>query len=63
MTKVKIFEMKCSDNIEISEENEWECGGEIGFHFSYEAKAGGVLPNEEARKLAEHIIKVLDKTT
>lgn len=53
--------MKGSDNIEISEENMWQCGGKTGFHFSYEKRAGGVLPNDEARKLAEHILKVLNE--
>lgn len=60
MTSVKIFEIQGSDNIEISEENTWQCGGKIGFHFSYEKRVGGVLSNEEARKLAEHILKVLN---
>lgn len=60
MTKVKIFKMQGSDNLEISEENTWQCGGEVGFHFSYEKECGGVLSNEEARKLAEHILKVLN---
>jgi len=55
------FDVVGAGNIQISKSAEYQCGGKIGFSFGVEwgthGYTGGVLSQEEAVKLAEHILK------
>ena len=57
------FRVNGAGKIQITDDCQYRCGGEEGFSFGVEwgkhGFAGGVLPKEEARKLAEHILNAL----
>ena len=49
----------------ISDNCDGRCGGKTGFHLGVTwgkyGEAGGILPQEEAKELAEHILGALDR--
>ena len=57
------FKVNGAGRIQITEDCQHSCGREEGFSFGVEwgkhGFAGGVLPKEEAKKLAEHILNAL----
>lgn len=57
------FRVNGAGKIQITEDCQYSCGNEKGFSFGVEwgkhGFAGGVLPKEEARRLAEHILNAL----
>ena len=57
------FNVNGAGRIQITEDCQYSCAGEEGFSFGVEwgkyGFTGGVLPNQEAKKLAEHILNAL----
>lgn len=57
------FRVNGAGKIQITEDCQYSCGGEEGFSFGVEwgihGFSGGVLPKDEAKKLAEHILNTL----
>ena len=55
------FEIIGAGSLRISESNKCKCGGKEGFYFGVSWTEspfiGGVISNDEAIKLAEHILK------
>ena len=56
------YEVVGAGKLRISKENKSRCGGKVGFSFGVEwgqhGFAGGVISNEEAVRLAKHILRV-----
>jgi hypothetical protein len=56
------YEVVGAGKLRISKENTAQCGGKVGFSFGVEwgqhGFAGGVISNEEAVRLAKHILRV-----
>jgi hypothetical protein len=63
--KVSLFKVTGAGQILISNQCHFYCHGKTGFDFSVEwgkyGYSGGVLPKDEAKKLAEHILNSLDQ--
>jgi len=59
------FRVNGAGKIQITDDYKYSCGGEEGFSFGVEwgkhGFTGGVLPKEEAKRLAEHILNTLKK--
>lgn len=57
------FRVNGAGKIQITEDCQHLCGSEEGFSFGVEwgkyGFSGGVLPKDEAKRLAEHILNVL----
>lgn len=57
------FEIKGNNDLYISKENNSHCGGKQGFSFGIGGEygfCGGVLPNENAKELAELILSKIN---
>jgi len=58
------FEIKGDNDLFISKENNYRCGGKQGFSFGIGGEhgfCGGVLPNENAKELAELILSKINR--
>jgi len=55
------YETQGMGNLWVSISNQWQCGGRTGFSISIGGEPGGVLPNEEALKLANYILETINK--
>lgn len=57
------FKVNGAGNVVLSEKPNWKCGGEKGFSFDVSwgrhGLIGGVMPKEEARRMAEFILNAL----
>ena len=62
---VLYFDVIGAGKIQISKSAGWSCGGKKGFFIGVEwgrdGFCGGVISKEEAIKLAEHILKIVDQ--